>query len=110
MTTTTTTLEQELLNLERRYWKAMATKDTRTLEELTDFPCLVTCPQGVASIDRQTFTKMVQDPSYSILDSRLSDFQVRPLTDDVAVVAYKVHEQLVVEGKSVTIDAADAST
>jgi hypothetical protein len=31
--TTTTTLEQELLDLERRYWKAMAIKDTRTLAD-----------------------------------------------------------------------------
>jgi hypothetical protein len=32
------------------------------------------------------------------------------VTDDVAVLAYKVHEELTVEGKKVSFDAADAST
>jgi hypothetical protein len=36
--------------------------------------------------------------------------QVRAVTDDVAVVAYKVKEQLTVEGKPLTFEAADAST
>ena len=30
--------------------------------------------------------------------------------DDVAIVAYKVRERLVVDGNPVTLDAADAST
>ena len=32
------------------------------------------------------------------------------LGDEVAIVAYKVHEELTVEGEKVVIDAADAST
>jgi hypothetical protein len=32
------------------------------------------------------------------------------LGKDVAVVAYQVHEELTVEGKPVTLDAADSST
>jgi hypothetical protein len=35
---------------------------------------------------------------------------VRFLTPDVAVVAYTVHEELIVEGEPVVIDAADSST
>jgi hypothetical protein len=35
--------------------------------------------------------------------------QVRLLTDDVAIVAYQVHEELTVEGKPLTLHAADAS-
>jgi hypothetical protein len=36
--------------------------------------------------------------------------EVRLLGGDVAVLAYTVHEELTVEGKRVTLDAADAST
>jgi hypothetical protein len=43
-------------------------------------------------------------------DVRVSDPQVRLLRDDVAILAYKVHEDLTVESKAVTLDAADAST
>ena len=34
---------------------------------------------------------------------------VRAVTDDVATVAYKVREKLTVDGKPLTLDAADAS-
>jgi hypothetical protein len=107
---TTTTLEQELRELEQRYWSAIQSKDTRAIEELTDFPCIVTGAQGVARVDRATFTKMLQDGSYTIDNFELSDVQVRSLTDDVAVVAYTVREELTVDGKPVTLEAADLST
>ena len=34
----------------------------------------------------------------------------RMLNDDVAIVPYKVHEELTVDGEPVSIDAADACT
>ena len=39
----------------------------------------------------------------------IDDLRVRPIDDDTAVAAYKVHEELEVEGKPVTLDAADSS-
>ncbi len=38
------------------------------------------------------------------------DVKVRLLREDVAVLAYKVHEELTVDGKSVKLDASDTST
>jgi hypothetical protein len=38
------------------------------------------------------------------------DAQIRLLSDDVAVLAYKVRENLTVDGEPVTLEAADAST
>ena len=40
----------------------------------------------------------------------LSSPIVKLLTDDVAVVAYKVREELMVDGKPLTLDASDTST
>ena len=108
--TTTTTLEQELVQLEKQYWDAMIEKDLRATENLTDFPCLVTGAQGVMSIDRPTFAKMLQEPGNAIKDAKLSDIHVRQVTDDVAVVAYKVHLTREMRGKTETFDAADCST
>jgi len=34
----------------------------------------------------------------------------RSLSDDVAVIAYKVHEKVTVEGKTLAFEAADCST
>ena len=39
-----------------------------------------------------------------------SDAEVRMLSDDIGIVAYRVHEELTVDGKPVTLDASDAST
>jgi len=39
----------------------------------------------------------------------VEDVRVRPLGRDTAIVAYKVHEELDVEGKPVSLDASDSS-
>lgn len=106
----TTTQESELLELERSFWKALQDRDVEAAIRLTDFPCIVVGPQGVGRIDRQEFAAMARDPRYTIEKADLTDVQVRLLREDVAVVAYRVHEELVVEGRPVSFDAADSST
>jgi ketosteroid isomerase-like protein len=108
-----TDLESELLALERRYWQALKENDIETALQLTDDPCIVTGAQGVSVFDKPTMAKMMEGApaSYTLNDFSLSDdAQVRMLADDVAIVAYKVHEDLTVEGKPVSFDAAESST
>ena len=105
-----TTVEKELVDLEKRYWRAIQDKDVPAAARLTDFPCIITGAQGVGRIDEQTFAQVMKNPPYTIHRVELSDAQVRLLEDDVAVVAYKVHEELTVEGHPVAVDATDAST
>jgi uncharacterized protein (TIGR02246 family) len=105
------TTKDELLGLEKRYWQAIQDNDFEAALELTDDPCIVTGAQGVASIDRNTFRNMMQSATYKIEDVYISpDVQVRVLGKDAAVLAYTVHERVTVDGKSLTMDAADAST
>ncbi len=106
----TQTVEQELEQLEKQYWEALKNKDVDAAIRLTDDPCIVTGAQGVASIDRKAFTGMLTNAPWSLRDYEVSELQVRMLSDDVAIVAYKVTEDLTVEGKPVHLEAADAST
>ena len=54
---------------------------------------------------------MMKGASWELVDFELKeDPKVRMLGEDVAVLAYKVHEQLNVDGKPVTLEAAEAST
>ena len=106
----TNTVEKELLGLEKRYWQALKDKDVDAAVRLTDDPCIVTGAQGAALVRKQTLTAMVKNARYTLHDFDIKDAQVRLLSDDVAILAYKVHESLTVEGKPLTIDAADAST
>jgi hypothetical protein len=107
---TITTMEAELLELEKRYWQAIKDKDADMAVRLSDDPCIVTGAQGVGVMDHKTVAALMQADTYTLNRFELKDGpQVRLLGEDVAIVAYQVHEELTVEGKPVTLDAADAS-
>jgi uncharacterized protein (TIGR02246 family) len=105
-----TTLGKELLDLENQYWQAMKEKDVDAAMRLTDEECIVTGAQGVGRINRKGMAEMLRNAPYVLNDFELKDPEVRQLRDDVAVLAYKVHEDLTVDGESVKLEAADAST
>jgi hypothetical protein len=109
--TPTTTIEKELVDMEQQYWQAIRDKDVNAAMELTDNTCVVAGASGVASIDRKSFGAMLKGGNWTLNEFEfVGVVQVRAVTDDVAVVAYKVREQLTVEGKPLTFEAADAST
>jgi hypothetical protein len=65
----------------------------------------------VGAVDRKTLAAMIKSASYTLHRFELKEgAQVRLLGDDVAIVAYQVHEELTVDGKPVALDAADSST
>jgi hypothetical protein len=108
---TTTTIEKELVELETQYWQAIKDKDTDAAMQLTDDTCVVTGASGAASIDRKAFAGMLNSPGWTLNEFEfVGDVIARAVTDDVGVVAYKVKEQLTVDGKPLTLEAADAST
>ena len=107
----TTTIEQELLALERRYWQALADRDVDTAISLTDDPCIVVGAQGVGRVDHTSYRRMMtEDASWEIQSFSIGDDVPIEVFGDTAVIAYTVHEELTVEGEPVTFDAADSST
>jgi len=103
--------EKELVELERRYWQAMKDGDVEAAMRLTDQPCIVAGPQGVGSIDRKDFEGMMKAAPWKLDKFELKDgAKMRRLGDDVAVLAYEVHEELTVDGRPVALDAAETST
>jgi ketosteroid isomerase-like protein len=103
-------IEAKLIDYEKQYWQAIKDRDVPAAMRLTDDPCIVTGAQGVARITRTAFAGMLQAGGWTLHEFTLSDIQVRLLGDDVAVLAYKVKELLTVDGKSLTVEAADSST
>jgi uncharacterized protein (TIGR02246 family) len=106
----TRAIEQELLELEKKYWQAIKDNDTDAAMRLTADPCIVTGAHGVIRIDKRMMEGMLKKPAYTVRAFNIADPQVQMLGDDVAVLAYNVHEELTVDGEPVTLDAADAST
>jgi hypothetical protein len=104
-------LSKELLALEREYWQAIQDRDVTTAMRLSDETCIVTGASGVGALDRKSLGGMLENAKYKIRSFQIDDdVKVRQLGDDVAVLAYKVREELTVDGKPVTLEAADAST
>ena len=103
-------LANELIELEKQFWQAMKDRDVAAAVALTHDPCIVAGPQGVSSIDHATFGRMMEGGKWTLPEFDLRDVRVQELGDDVAVIGYKVHEKLTVDGKPITLDAADAST
>jgi hypothetical protein len=106
----TTTIEKELLTLERRYWQALKERDLDTALSLTDDPCIVVGAQGVGKVDHQAYRSVMDDATWEILDFSIDDDAQVRVIGDTAMLAYTVHEKLQVDGAPLTIDAADAST
>jgi hypothetical protein len=104
------TLNDEILELENKFWQSVVDKDARGGARLCADPFLITGAQGVACIERKSFMKMMEGGSWTLHAFELSDVKVKRITNDVAAIAYKVHEDLTVDGQKLTIDAADAST
>jgi ketosteroid isomerase-like protein len=103
-------IEAKLVDYEKQYWQAIKDRDVPAAMRLTDDPCIVTGAQGVARITRTAFAGMLQTGGWTLHEFTLTDVQVRLLGDEVAVIAYKVKELLTVDGKSLTLEAADSST
>jgi hypothetical protein len=106
---TTQGIGAELVGLEKQYWNAIKDRDVSTAAALSHDPCVVVGAQGVGELDKSTLTKVLQGATHELKDFSLDDIRVRRITDDVAVVAYKVKEDLVVEGKKVKLEANDSS-
>src|SRR3954447_13995215 len=99
-------VEQDLLALEYQYWQAIKDRDVEAALRLSDEPCTVVGAQGVGTVDKRTLATMLQSESYTLKRFEFQDPKVRLLSEDVAIVAYKVREELTVDGKSLTLEAA----
>jgi len=97
--------------LEERYWDAIQAKDSSAAMQLSDEQCVVVGAQGVGDLDRDRLGEMLKQASYELTDYEFDDatFKVRLITDDVAIVAYQVREDLIVDGKPLSLAASDSS-
>ena len=105
-----TAIDNEVIELENAFWNAIRDGDKRKASEMVSDECLVTGGQGASKIDPQVFAKLMDDPKWELHEFRFDNVQVIHPSDSVAVIAYVVTEKLTVEGKPLTLEAADAST
>lgn len=105
----TNATKQELLALEKQYWNAIKQKDSATATSLSDEPCVVVGAQGVGEMGKSELAKMLHGAMYELNAFSLEDVHMRQITDDVVALAYKVKEDLVVDGEKIKLEAFDSS-
>ena len=105
------THEQELVDVERRFWNAMKEKDAAAASALTDDQCVIVGAQGVSAIDAKTMAKLTSEGQWELEQFSFDEQkrQIRFLTDDIAIVAYPVRERVVVDGETLPVVANDSS-
>ena len=105
------TNDQDLMSLEKRFWDAVQNRDSATASELSDDSCIVVGAQGVGAVERGQLARMLDQATYELSHYEFdeSSIRIRKLTDDVAIVAYRVREDLVVDNKPESLEAFDAS-
>lgn len=111
--TNSNNVTQEILGLEKRYWKAMQDHDLKTALELTDFPCVVASAHGIRSVDQKEFEKMFnskEQDSIQSVDVDEREASVRLLTPDTAIVAYQLKTKSIRKGEKRDMKAIDTST
>ena len=107
----TDTKTNDVMAREREFWNAMKTKDGGGAGRMTDDGCIVVGALGVSAIDAATMSKLTVEGQWELRQYVLDEqkTQVRFVTDDVAIVAYPVKEQVVVDGQTLPINANDSS-
>ena len=103
--------KQELLDVEKEFWDAMKAKDAKIAANMTDDGCIIVGAQGVSAIDSQAMAKMTKEGKWQLKKYSFDEksTQVRFLTDDIAIVAYTVNEDVVIDGEMIPLEANDSS-
>ena len=101
--------DKELIDLETAFFQTMKDKDVARALELTDDPVIVTGGQGLSRIGREKFAKLMTGATWELTDFEITNVETRKITDDVAIIGYRVWEKLIVDGEMIEMDAADTS-
>ena len=105
----TTTVEKEILALEREYWDAMVRKDPDAPTRLTADECLVVGPPGISTVRGRDIAKMVTSHDGKIKKYDFSNVSCLQVDPNTAILAYSVTEEVEIDGQPMTVKANDAT-
>jgi uncharacterized protein (TIGR02246 family) len=101
--------DKELIDLETAFFQTMKDKDVARALELIDDAVIVTGGQGLSRISREKFAKLMTGATWVLTDFEITNVETRKITDEVAVIGYRVWQKLTVDGEAIAMDAADTS-
>ncbi|MGO4739151.1 nuclear transport factor 2 family protein [Bosea sp. 2KB_26] len=102
--------KQTIIDLETRFWQSMVDKDAKLAKSMIAQECLITGPMGAMKIDPDRYEAMTEEGRWTLQSFKLSDVDVIMPTDEVAVIAYTVHQKGDMKGKPMDMTCADSTT
>lgn len=102
--------KDDIIALERAFWDAMKAKDGKRASQLSGKVALTTGARGVASIPKAKMGQMTEEGNWTLDSYQFDDIEVVTPTPDVAIIAYKVKQNVTMDGKKQELRAADSST
>jgi len=107
----TKTIDKEIVEREKRFWDAMQTLDADAAVAMTDQQCIVAGAQGVSEITPEIMGQLMKGANWKLnrytMDEK--DMHMRLIGDSVAIVGYKVTEEIECDGEKITLEANDTS-
>ncbi|MFA7249130.1 MAG: nuclear transport factor 2 family protein [Dehalococcoidia bacterium] len=99
----------EIMALERTYWDAMRSGDGEAGARLTAPECIVAGASGTGLITPAILSQMLATATWRLIEYAIDDPQFLDVDADTSIVAYRVHEELTVDGAPVALDAFETS-
>lgn len=107
---TSTLTRQEIIALEKEFWDAIKSKDGKRTSELMGDVALTTGQRGVASIPKAKMAELTEEGKWTLDAYDFADIEVVTPAPTVAIIAYKVTQNVTMDGKKQVLHAADSST
>jgi ketosteroid isomerase-like protein len=102
--------KDDIIALEKEFWDAMKAKDGKRASQLSGKVALTTGARGVASIPKAKMGQMTEEGNWTLDSYQFDDIEVVTPAPDVAIIAYKVKQNVTMDGKKQELRAADSST
>jgi hypothetical protein len=105
-----TATKDEIIALEKDYWDAIKRKDGKRTSQLSGKLALTTSARGVSPIPKAKMGQMTEEGNWTLNAYEFENVEVVTPADDVAIIAYKVKQDVTMDGKQQELRAADIST
>ena len=99
-----------ITKLETRFWQSMVDKDPAAAKTMIAEECLVIGTMGTMKIDPEKYAQMTSKGQWTLESFEFSDLAVVFPSDDVALVAYEVHQKGAMKGNALDMRCADSTT
>jgi ketosteroid isomerase-like protein len=102
--------QKTIVELETRFWQTMVDKDAKAAKTMIADECLITGAMGAMQIDPGKYEAMTRDGKWTLQSFKFNDIEVIFPADDVAVIAYEVHQKGEMADKPMDLRCADSTT